>query len=138
LHTRLDQEVLVRNVAGTPSLPWVPFKPNGEPAGEIALAFETSELPNGSIQKVSLWRHESGDLEYKPMDHELVYLISGAFELHSAGGQFVSVRAGQVVLIPAGFIGTWRTLDAVTKVSLIIARSSSNSQTEGEDNAAGN
>lgn len=88
-------------------------------AGEslpFALAANEGELV---LEKVSMWRHAGGELPYaRPVSTELFYLIEGHVHIDWECGSRLEARAGDVVIVPVGFTGTWRTLEPVVKISI--------------------
>ncbi|GAA3696662.1 hypothetical protein GCM10023081_37130 [Arthrobacter ginkgonis] len=114
-------EVLVFPSAEAGSADWSEFAPAGEPAGWVRGLLGREDLPAGSIQRVSFWKHDGGDLPYAPPMAELVVILQGRVELVDEEGARYDVGPGQVALIPAGFRGTWITREPVLKVSAVVA-----------------
>lgn len=51
---------------------------------------------------------------------EVVQLKAGVVELTEDGGETMTFRAGDVFMMKPGFVGTWKTVDDIRKVFVII------------------
>jgi len=80
-------------------LPTVRFDREPPPGG----AAEWYGDPSGRLT-AGYWSHEGGTLEVRYTEHEFCVLLAGRVD--AAGDGFV---------IPAGFEGTWETLEPVRK-----------------------
>jgi uncharacterized cupin superfamily protein len=116
-HTQTS--VIVRRVPATASAGWTPFAPAGEPVGWAARAFAADELPTGQVERTSFWRHDGGELAYAPPQAELAVILEGRIELLIDGRTVAEARAGEALLVPAGFDGVWITREPVTKFSAV-------------------
>jgi uncharacterized cupin superfamily protein len=125
LPSHVATAVIVRRLPDTASADWTPFAPAGEPAGWIAGAFGADELPVGHIDRTSFWRHEQGELAYAPPQTELAVILQGRLELLVDGRPVAEVRAGETVLVPAGFTGIWATREPVMKFSAVFTADNS-------------
>lgn len=97
---------------------WSPFVVGDLVAGEyIALPVTREGEEPRRLGKASMWRHAGGVLPYeRPASDEFMYVISGKVRI-SAGDHAVEASAGDVLIVPQGFVGTWETIDPVVKVS---------------------
>jgi hypothetical protein len=97
---------------------WAPFRVGGLDAGEaLSLPFgaEKSRIVFGPA---SVWRHAGGELPYfRPASSEFMMLLGGRVRIEGEGFDAVEAKAGDAVIVPQGFVGTWTTLEPVYKVS---------------------
>lgn len=98
---------------------WTPLMVGELAAGEslpLALAASEGEFV---LEKVSMWRHAGGELPYaRPVSTELFYLIEGHVRIEWERDSRLEARAGDIVIVPVGFTGTWHTLEPVVKISV--------------------
>lgn len=108
--------------AGRDDQGWIPFRVGSGAAGELrAISLSVGDLPH-QLEAVALWRHPGGRLDYaRPTSSELLYLIEGRVCIEGEQCETVEVEAGDVVIVPQGFEGTWITLEPVTKLSVTLS-----------------
>lgn len=62
-----------------------------------------------------VWSSTPGKWRIRYSEHEFCHLIEGRVRLESAAGEAWEFRAGDAWVIPAGFVGTWETLESARK-----------------------
>jgi len=62
-----------------------------------------------------VWSSTPGRWRIRYTEHEFCHLIEGHVRLESAEGEVWEFRAGDAWVIPAGFVGTWETLEPARK-----------------------
>ena len=62
-----------------------------------------------------LWRYQPTSRASGLVQSEFVYLISGRARLTDAEGQAETFGPGSAFVIPAGFKGSWETLETLKK-----------------------
>ncbi len=107
--------------------------PDSEPCASI-MAWWTAEFGNAepgapSVRAIPVeWtpppdlpRHPIGDSaqgEILAGDEPTAVLLEGAIEIADLGGNSRIYRAGDMLVLPKGFNGTWRQLSPIRKVSV--------------------
>lgn len=98
---------------------WAPLMVGALTAGEslpLTMGAEDGKLV---LEKAALWRHSGGELPYaRPVSTELFYLIEGRVRIEAERDLPLEAEAGDVVIVPVGFMGTWHTLEPVVKISI--------------------
>ena len=79
-----------------------------------ASAAEWYRDPSGQLT-AGYWSHEGGTLEVRYTEHEFCVLLAGRVRLTERGGRAEDYAAGDGFVVPAGFEGTWETLEPVRK-----------------------
>lgn len=51
---------------------------------------------------------------------EFCLLLEGEVELSEDGGETVTYRAGDAFVMKPGFVGTWKTLQTVRKIYVVV------------------
>lgn len=74
-----------------------------------------------------LWEGAVGTLRVAYTENELCVLLSGHIELADEAGAVRGFAAGDAFVIPAGFRGEWRTLEACRKIYAIFESASPSS-----------
>ena len=69
-----------------------------------------------------IWESTPGKWTVDYSEEEFVYLISGQARLTNADGQAETFGPGSAFVIPAGFKGSWETLEPLRKYYAILAR----------------
>lgn len=102
---------------------WSAFVVDGADAGEaLPLVGVSAAGVVLRVEKAALWRHAGGELAYaRPTSAELILLIAGRAEILTEDSRSAEVTAGQLAIVPRGFVGAWRTLDPVLKLSIALA-----------------
>ncbi|MGQ0657675.1 MAG: cupin domain-containing protein [Chromatiales bacterium] len=62
-----------------------------------------------------VWECEVGKWRIHYTEHEFCYLLKGRVILTDANGLATPLHQGDAFLIPAGFTGTWETVEACRK-----------------------
>lgn len=62
-----------------------------------------------------IWTSTRGKWPVEYQEEEFVYLVKGKVKLTAANGKSRTYKAGDAFVIPAGFRGTWETLEPVRK-----------------------
>jgi uncharacterized cupin superfamily protein len=66
-----------------------------------------------------IWESTPGKWEVEYGEHEFVQLVAGRVVLTDANGRAERFGPGDSFVIPAGFRGTWETVEAVRKLYVI-------------------
>ena len=66
-----------------------------------------------------IWSSTEGKWRVQYGEHEFCSLLEGHVRLQSDDGSVVEFHAGDSFVIPAGFTGTWETVQAVRKLYVI-------------------
>jgi uncharacterized cupin superfamily protein len=66
-----------------------------------------------------IWSSTEGKWRVSYSEEEFCILLSGKAALTDAGGNTETFKAGDAFVIPAGFEGTWETLEPVRKLYAI-------------------
>lgn len=82
------------------------------PPGEAAA--EWYRDPSGQLTAGG-WSHEGGAIEVRYTEHEFCVLLTGRVRLTERGGGVEEYGPGDGFVIPAGYEGTWETLEPVRK-----------------------
>jgi hypothetical protein len=69
-----------------------------------------------------IWESTPGKWAVDYAEDELVYLISGRARLTGADGEAETFGPGDAFVIPAGFKGSWETLESLRKYYAIFDR----------------
>jgi uncharacterized protein len=62
-----------------------------------------------------VWSSTPGKWRIRYTEHEFCHLIEGRVRLESEGGESWEFVAGDAWVIPAGFVGTWETIETARK-----------------------
>jgi|SRR5580765_3240697 uncharacterized cupin superfamily protein len=66
-----------------------------------------------------IWESTPGKWQVEYSEHEFVHLLSGRVVLTDSEGRAERFGPGDVFVIPAGYRGTWETLETVRKLYAI-------------------
>lgn len=66
-----------------------------------------------------IWESTPGKWQVEYSEHELVHLLAGRVVLTDADGHEQRFGPGDMFVIPAGFRGTWETVESVRKLYAI-------------------
>jgi len=66
-----------------------------------------------------IWHSTIGCWQVQYDENELCFLLKGKVILTDTGGNQRTFQAGQAFVIPAGFKGTWETIEATEKIYAI-------------------
>ena len=69
-----------------------------------------------------VWASTPGRWQVSYSEHEFCYLLEGRVRLVASDGVAVEFGAGDAFVVPAGFTGTWETLEAARKHYAIFER----------------
>lgn len=69
------------------------------------------------------WASTPGRWKVSYTEHEFCYLLEGRVRLVSSDGVAVEFGPGDAFVVPAGFSGTWETLESARKHYAIFERS---------------
>lgn len=98
---------------------WAPFMVGTLAAGESLPVAPGANEGGLLLERVSIWRHAGGELPYaRPVSRELFYLIEGRVRIEWEPGSQLEAQAGDLVIVPVGFAGIWRTLEPIVKISI--------------------
>ena len=115
----VDPKILHIPSAAQQATGWVPLMVGALTAGEslpLTIGADEGEL---ILEKAAIWRHSGGELPYaRPVSTELFYLIEGRVRIEGERDLPIEAQAGDVVIVPVGFIGVWRTLEPIVKISI--------------------
>ena len=71
----------------------------------------------------SVWRSTHGKWDLENTENEYCYLNRGTVILTDESGATITLTAGQAFTIPAGFKGTWETVDDCEKYYALFSES---------------
>jgi len=83
---------------------WVLYE--SAPAGLVAGIWEC---------EVGRWR-----IQMDPTEHEYMMVLAGRCRLHATDGTYTEAKAGEALVIPAGFAGSFEVLERVRKHFVIV------------------
>jgi len=69
-----------------------------------------------------IWSSTPGKWRVSYTEHEFCHLLEGRVRLTADGGAAREYRAGEAFVVPAGFAGTWETLEPTRKYYAIFER----------------
>jgi len=94
----------------TPSDNWKAIE--GNPIMKTWLEYQTAD----KTVVTGTWESTTGTwYSENTLFHEYVYLVEGVMELTPDGGETLSVKAGDAFTVEAGFSGSWKVTEAVSK-----------------------
>ncbi len=70
-----------------------------------------------------IWASTPGTWRVSYSEHEFCHLLEGRVRLTGDDGHSVEFRAGDAFVVPAGFSGTWETIEAARKYYSLYERS---------------
>jgi uncharacterized cupin superfamily protein len=88
----------------------------GNPRQSVWLEYQD---PTGRFC-AGVWASEPGTWRIRYTEEEYCRILEGRSEITGDDGRAVSVGPGDEFTIPAGFIGTWRVLEATRKRFVIL------------------
>lgn len=113
----MAEEIHVYTHKDQPDIGWKEFRAFNEPAGHfIQIEAEISQSKN-TIEGLSFWRHQGGELHYCISHQEIFVLLEGRAEITNSSGAKYYVNTHEVGIVPANFSGTWKTIEPIVKVS---------------------
>jgi uncharacterized cupin superfamily protein len=62
-----------------------------------------------------MWRSEVGTWHVNYTEEEHCQMLEGVSVITRAGGEAVTLRAGDNFVVPRGFVGTWEVVERTTK-----------------------
>lgn len=112
-------DLLILDPASPDAVRWSPLLVAGTSAGDSYPLFAAGAQGGQSVEKVSLWRHDGGELPYaRPASAELILLLEGRVEITPDNGSAREIARGNIAFVPLGFVGTWHTTEPVLKMSV--------------------
>jgi uncharacterized cupin superfamily protein len=100
-----------------------PAAEDGEPSDVLAGEPRTRTLNYFTDRTdcffAGIWESTPGKWRVRYTENEVVVLLSGKAVLTQDGGQSQAFSAGEAFVIPAGFTGTWETVEPVRKIYAI-------------------
>jgi uncharacterized cupin superfamily protein len=92
-----------------------------EEASDPEIPMQTSGLTlwNDSEQEVGIWECTAGPSYWKLDTHEEIYIISGRMTVTLDGAEPLEVGAGDAVVFPRGWAGTWQIHETLRKLYVI-------------------
>jgi len=113
----MSENVLVYTSEAPASADWKDFHAFGKPAGQ-AIQIDTGlNHSEAIVEGLSFWRHQGGALRYCIPHQEIFVLLEGKAEITNSAGAKYYVNTHEVGIVPAGFEGTWKTIEPLIKVS---------------------
>jgi uncharacterized cupin superfamily protein len=76
--------------------------------------FRVTDSPDSQSPRTDTYK---ADVNYT--EDEFCYILEGRVRLTDAAGKVEEYKAGDAFMIPAGFKGTWETVEAVKKFYVI-------------------
>jgi uncharacterized cupin superfamily protein len=83
----------------------------GDPLQSVWIEYQD---PSGAFV-VGTWASEPGTWRIRYTEHEYCRMLAGRCVIADEAGVEVAVGPGDEFTIPAGFVGTWRVLEAARK-----------------------
>jgi uncharacterized cupin superfamily protein len=97
-------------------------RPNNVIAGDPTTAVSNYFTdPSGSFSS-GIWESTPGKWPIDYRESEFIYLIEGRVRLTDVDGHAETFEAGSAFVIPAGFKGSWETIEVVKKYYAIFER----------------
>ena len=93
---------------------------SGNPQRTTWLHYENASKEFSS----GIWASEPGSwrIEFGPNEEEFFSIIEGLARVHDENGEVVEVRAGEALVIPAGFKGQFEVVEPVKKYFVVLER----------------
>ncbi|HTR70703.1 MAG TPA: cupin domain-containing protein [Mycobacteriales bacterium] len=108
---------LLNIAAGGELEDWGPLEEATDPDTPMQTAGYT--LWNDGEQEVGIWECTAGPSYWKLETHEEIYIISGRMTVTVEGGEPLDVGAGDAVVFPKGWAGTWQIHETLRKLYVI-------------------
>ncbi len=99
-----------------------PFDPARLLAGQPRATVDNRYSDPSQQFHCGIWGSTPGMWRVSYTEHEFCHLLEGRVRLTADGGAAVEFRAGDAFVVPAGFTGTWETLEAARKYYAIYER----------------
>jgi uncharacterized protein len=74
---------------------------------------------DGAGAESGIWECTPGPSRWELETNEFVHVLAGAMTVTADGGEPMEVKAGDTVLFPKGWAGTWEIHEALRKVYVI-------------------
>ncbi|HEY0275393.1 MAG TPA: cupin domain-containing protein [Paenirhodobacter sp.] len=87
-------------------------------------SFKTWELDASRAGEVrtGIWEATPGTtISIKGESYEFCHILEGVVEITEDGGESHVFRAGDNFMMKPGFVGTWKTIETVRKIFVIVA-----------------
>ena len=84
---------------------------SGDPQNRVWNLYSS---PDGKFFS-GIWEADRGEWRIEYTEHEFCHILEGVSRITPAGGEPVTVRAGDAFVIPAGFKGVWEVVERTRK-----------------------
>ena len=90
-------------------------------AGDPAfLTWQQDEARDGQV-RTGVWEASPGEYRsIKGENFEFCHILSGLVEIAEDGGETRTFRAGDSFVMKPGFVGTWKTIETVRKIWVVV------------------
>jgi uncharacterized protein len=79
---------------------------------------------HGENVETGIFEAEPGlNVSRKGSTYEFCHILDGVVEICENGGEPVTFRAGDTFVMKPGFVGTWRTIETVRKIYVVVDQS---------------
>lgn len=112
-----DIDSIVR--LGGPSVKPEASKPNNVVSGDPQQSLANYYADGGEKFFAGIWESTPGKWRVSYSEHEFCHILAGKLVLADERGGSVTFKAGDAFVIPAGFAGTWETVEPVRKLYAI-------------------
>lgn len=109
--------IRIESGAGEPEIEAI--DPEKVVSGQPVATTENLYVNEGESFFSGIWSSTEGKWKVSYGEEELCVLLSGRVALTDADGRTETFKAGDAFVIPAGFEGTWETLEPVRKLYAI-------------------
>lgn len=76
---------------------------------------DKEKLEKLSVKTWQIWEKEISEFPWHYDDKETCYILEGEFSVTPEGGETVQIKAGDLVVFPAGMSCTWKITKPVRK-----------------------
>lgn len=94
-------------------------KPNNVVSGDPQQSLVNYYADSGEKFFAGIWEPTPGKWRVSYSEHEFCHILAGKLVLADEQGGSVTFAAGDAFVIPAGFTGTWETIEPVRKLYAI-------------------
>lgn len=90
-------------------------------SGDPTFTSWNQDNSQGGKVSTGVWQATPGTTRsIKGKRFEFCWILEGAVELTEEGGDTVTYRAGDSFVMKPGFVGTWKTLETLRKVYVVV------------------
>lgn len=100
-----------------------PFDPGKLLAGTPTATVDNRYSDPSQQFHCGIWASTPGKWRVSYTEHEFCHLLEGRVRLTASDGASVEFRAGDAFVVPAGFAGTWETIEPARKYYAIFEKS---------------